>query len=72
VSRFLSKIPENITFGELCAAAIKRNETCFGVRLRSEETDITKHFGIYVNPPKSRVFSLTENDWLITLSEDDT
>ena len=72
VSRFLKRIPESITFGELCAAAIKRNETCFGVRLKSEETDITKNFGIYVNPPKSKVFSLTEDDWLITLSEDDT
>ncbi len=72
VSRFLKYIPESITFGELCAAAIKRNETCFGVRLKSEETDITKNFGIYVNPPKSKVFSLTEEDWLITLSEDDT
>jgi hypothetical protein len=72
VSRFLKGIPESITFGELCAAAIKRNETCFGVRLKSEETDITKNFGIYVNPPKSKVFSLTEDDWLITLSEDDT
>jgi len=72
VSRFLKQIPESITFGELCAAAIKRNETCFGVRLKNEETDITKHFGIYVNPPKSKVFSLTEDDWLITLSEDDT
>ncbi|HPF06763.1 MAG TPA: hypothetical protein PK293_12070 [Spirochaetota bacterium] len=72
VSRFLKRIPESITFGELCAAAIKRNETCFGVRLKSEETDITKNFGIYVNPPKSKVFYLTEDDWLITLSEDDT
>ena len=72
VSRFLSTIPGSITFGELCAAAIKRNETCFGVRLKSEETDISKNFGIYVNPPKSRVFSLTASDWLITLSEDDT
>ncbi len=72
VSRFFSSIPETITFGELCAAAIRRNESCFGVRLKREERDIDKHFGIYINPPKSRVFSLTENDWLITLSEDDS
>lgn len=72
VSMFLSKIPPEITFGELCAAALMRNETCFGVRLRSEEMNIEKHFGIYVNPPKDKVFSLTQGDWLITLAEDDS
>jgi len=72
IQRFLPKLPVEISFGELCAAAIKRNETCFGVRLKSEETDIEKHFGIYVNPPKEKIFSLTEGDWLITLAEDDS
>jgi len=72
VSMFLSNIPESITFGELCAAALKRNESCFGVRLRSEERDLNKNFGIYVNPPKDKVFFLSGNDWLITLAEDES
>jgi len=72
VSRFLAKIPSEITFGELCTAAIKRNESCFGVRLKNEERDMVKHFGIYVNPAKDKVFSLTGEDWLITLAEDDS
>lgn len=72
VSMFLSKIPSQITFGELCAAALKRNETCFGVRLKKEEMEINKHFGIYINPPKNKVFALSESDWLITLAEDES
>ncbi|HOP61947.1 MAG TPA: hypothetical protein PK358_09775 [Spirochaetota bacterium] len=72
VSRFLANIPEKITFGELCAAAIKRNETCFGVRLKAEERDLNRHFGIYVNPSKDTEFSLSEEDWLITLAEDES
>jgi len=72
VSMFLTNIPESITFGELCAAALKRKESCFGVRLLSEETDMSKNFGIYVNPPKDKVFMLSGNDWLITLAEDES
>ncbi len=72
VTMFLSNIPESITFGELCAAALKRNESCFGVRLRSEETNMNKNFGIYVNPSKDKVFYLSGNDWLITLAEDES
>lgn len=72
VSLFLTDIPESITFGELCAAALKRNESCFGVRLLSEETDMDKNFGIYVNPSKDKVFVLSGSDWLITLAEDES
>jgi len=72
VSMFLSNIPESITFGELCAAALKRNESCFGVRLRNEETNIDKNFGIYVNPSKDKVFYLSGSDWLITLADDES
>jgi K+/H+ antiporter YhaU regulatory subunit KhtT len=72
VSMFLTNVPESITFGELCAAAVKRKESCFGVRLLSEETDINKNFGIYVNPPKDKVFKLSGSDWLITLAENES
>lgn len=72
VSMYLTSIPGSITFGELCAAALKRKESCFGVRLLSEETDMDKNFGIYVNPPKDKVFTLSGNDWLITLAEDES
>ncbi len=72
VSMYLTNIPESITFGELCAAALKRNESCFGVRLLSEETNMEKNFGIYVNPPKDKVFMLSGSDWLITLAEDES
>jgi Trk K+ transport system NAD-binding subunit len=72
VSMYLTDIPQSITFGELCAAALKRNESCFGVRLLSEETDMDKNFGIYVNPSKDKVFMLSGRDWLITLAENES
>lgn len=72
INLFLSKIPESITFGELCAVALKRNETCFGVRIKSLEDDAEENHGIYINPEKGRVFKLKDEDMLITLAEDET
>lgn len=71
VSLFMSQLPGKVSFADLCAAALRRNETCFGVRLRDEETDHEKNYGIYINPEKGRVFDLKQGDWLITLAEDE-
>jgi hypothetical protein len=72
VSLFLADIPPNVPFADLCAAALERNETCFGVRVLAEEKDKSKGFGIYINPPKSQTFTLRPDDRLITLAEDET
>ncbi|MBP9022289.1 MAG: hypothetical protein KBH06_03710 [Spirochaetes bacterium] len=69
---FFSSFPVEISFAEICEAAIMRNETCFGVRLASEEDDASKNYGIYVNPEKSQKFTITKNDWFITLAEDES
>jgi hypothetical protein len=72
VSLFLSEIPSSVSFADLCAAAIERNESCFGVRILKEEEDESKHFGIYINPAKTLQFSLCPDDCLITLAEDES
>ena len=72
VPLFLRDIPSSVSFGDLCAAAIARNESCFGVRIAAEERDEERNHGIYINPAKDRMFSLTEGDFLITLAEDET
>jgi hypothetical protein len=72
VSLFMSEIPPSVSFADLCAAAIERNESCFGVRILREEEDASKHFGIYINPEKTAQFSLGAEDCLITLAEDES
>ena len=72
VSLYFEIIPEVVSFAEVCAAALMRNETAFGVRLMKEERDEEKRFGIYVNPKKSDKFSFSPDDCLITLAEDET
>jgi hypothetical protein len=72
VHLFLGEIPPDMPFADLCAAALDRNETCFGVHVLDEEKDKSKGYGIYINPPKSQPFTLRPDDRLITLAEDET
>ncbi len=71
VSYYTSADNTRISFADLCAAAQKRNETCFGIRLASELKDGTDGFGININPPKNRMFNISRDDFLITLAEDE-
>jgi len=71
VSLFIQK-PGKFSFADICAAAVKRNETCFGVRVFAESEDAAKGHGIYVNPDKDKIFNLTAEDYLITLAEDES
>lgn len=68
-ARFSGK---KVRFGDLCEAASRRGESCFGVRIGAEQNDPDHNYGIYVNPPKNREFTLTDKDFLITLAEDET
>jgi hypothetical protein len=72
VGLFLAEVPPSVTFADLCAAALERNESCFGVRVLAEEKDKSRSYGFYINPPKSQAFSLRPGDRLITLAEDET
>lgn len=71
VSLFIQKDGE-YSFADICAAAIKRNETCFGVRLMADSDNSQNGYGINVNPEKSKMFTLTQADYLITLAEDES
>jgi hypothetical protein len=69
---FINNFPAQMRFADICATAIKRKETCFGVRIASEENDASKNNGIYVNPDKEKIFSITKDDLFITLAEDES
>ncbi|HPO50543.1 MAG TPA: hypothetical protein PLO89_09485, partial [Spirochaetota bacterium] len=69
---FFANLPDQTTFGEICAAALSRNETCFGVKIKKYEDDRDANYGIYINPDKNQKFEITKEDALITLAEDET
>ena len=58
-----------VSFADIMLAAQKRNEVCFGIKIKSEEYE--PKFGIHLIPPKEQVFLLEEGDTFITLAEDE-
>lgn len=67
---YFEDFPKRVNFADCMYAAQQRKETCFGIRIVSEETDESKGYGVYLIPDKSEYFSLHESDSLIVLSED--
>ncbi|MCH2303583.1 MAG: hypothetical protein MK438_11250, partial [SAR324 cluster bacterium] len=63
---------EDISFDDCMLAAQKRSEVCFGVKIRAEEFDSSKSFGIYLIPNKKTTYRFQPGDSLITLAEDES
>lgn len=72
VRLFIAPRREPISFGDLTVAGLMRNESVFGVRVMAEEGDASRNNGVYLNPPKSQMFTLGPEDCLITLAENET
>jgi len=72
LGRFMNTVPSKIKFGDLCVAAQQRGESCFGVRIKSQESDPSENYGMYINPSKDEVFTLSLDDSLLTLAEDES
>ena len=64
--------PITCTFGDLMAHARKRDtEICLGVKIKAAEADMEANFGVQLIPAKDRVFTLSADDSLVVLAEDD-
>ena len=65
---------ESITvpYGECTQAALLRKEVCLGVQLHANQKDRDKFFGVSLIPDKGKEFTLTPQDGLITLAEDES
>ncbi|MBU1106190.1 MAG: hypothetical protein KKB51_05930 [Candidatus Riflebacteria bacterium] len=72
VKLFTTVSGKKVSFGDLCAAAARRGESCFGIHIVSDNKDESKNFGFIVNPPKSMEFTISGEDSLITVAEDET
>ena len=64
------KVGEPVNFYTVLESAARKNEVAIGYRLLSQAKDASKDYGVYVNPKKSDVFSFSESDLVIVLSED--
>lgn len=63
---------EPLTFADLLQAAATRDEICLGYRLHARGTSVLDKFGIVLNPPKGQTVSISAQDHLIVLANDES
>ncbi len=63
------KVGEPINFYTVLESAARKNEVAIGYRIVKESKNAERGYGVYVNPKKSEMFTLTKEDRLIVLSE---
>jgi len=61
---------EEVSFATMVEAARRRGECAIGYRSASQSDDPDSGFGMTINPPKSRVFKVTQGDSLVVLAEE--
>ena len=66
---YFENLPAELSFADIMLAAQKRDEVCFGLKIKSEEYE--PKFGINIIPKKEEMFTLEEGDMLIVLAEDE-
>ena len=69
---FDSRESITVPYGECTQAALLRQEVCLGVQLHAHQGDKDKFFGVALIPDKGEEFTLTPQDGLITLAEDES
>lgn len=70
-SLYFENFPQKVRFGDLIHLAGKREEICLGIRKGSLSKDAENNFGVRLNLAKDEAITLTEEDYLVVLSEDE-
>ncbi len=69
---YFENLPVTRTFADLMAVAQKRDdEVCIGYKLKSLEGDADENFGVKLIPLKDSEVTLTAEDCLVVVAEDD-
>ncbi len=68
---YLERFPADVSFADLMGVARQRDEVCIGVKIRALEADSGQNCGVRLIPEKNTRFSLTQDDCLIVLAEDE-
>ncbi len=68
---FENKDSITIPYGECVQAALLRKEVIIGLQIYSEQKSREKMFGINLIPSKDKIFTISRNDGLIALAEDE-
>jgi len=71
-STYFETLPMEVTFADCMAIAQKRGEVCIGLKIKALESEADKNFGVDLIPEKNTRFTLTAQDCLVVVSEDET
>jgi len=72
VALYFETLPVTVTYADMIAVAQKREEVCLGVKQKHLERDMEQNFGVKLIPEKNVSYTLTEDDTLVVLAEDET
>ncbi len=69
---YFDSLPAKVIFADIIGVAHRRGEICFGVRRARYANDPSRNFGVKLNPDKKASYTITEDDWLVVLAEDES
>jgi len=72
VSLYFDALPITMPFADLMAKAQACGEVCLGFKVRAEETDAERNFGVHLVPEKTDRVTLGEHDRLVVLAVDES
>jgi len=68
---YFDNFPVTEDFATILGQARKRDEICLGLRYGALSQVSKQNFGVVLNSPKDDIITLTENDFLVVLAEDE-
>lgn len=71
IALYLDPLPAKATFAEMIDLSLQRREIAFGYKVKRDENDAAKNFGVVLNPPKKEPIAWETGDCLVVLAEDD-
>ena len=70
-SLYFAELPAEVRFADLLVMACKRREICIGVRQGRWASDLSANFGVSLVPDKGTRYTLTADDALVVVAEDE-
>lgn len=68
---YFKNLPVTLPFSDVIGVASQRDEICIGYRLGLNSHKPDTHFGIKLNPDKKQNITLTKEDFLVVVSENE-
>ena len=69
---YFKEFPVDVTYADMIHVAQQRQEVCLGLKQKAFEEDMSKNLGVKLIPEKGKVYTLTADDTLVVLAEDET